>query len=99
MVMQAMADIFEDGDETTTVISRETVLHAIEFMRYMPKFKLTLLGEMGEQPETFIIAHPIHQHNTISNTSEAEEFCRTHVVYIARALIHSKDSTIASSFI
>ena len=97
--MQAMADIFKDGDETTTVFRRETVLHAIEFMRYMPKCKLTLLGEMGEQPETFTIAHPIHQHNTIFSTSEAEEFCRTHVVYIARALIHSKDNMVASSFI
>ena len=72
-----MADIFQDGDETTTVIRRDTVLHAIEFMRYMLKCKLALLGEMGEQPETFTITHPIHQHNTIFNTTEAVELCRT----------------------
>ena len=29
MVMQAMADIFEGGGETTPVIRRETLLHAI----------------------------------------------------------------------
>ena len=52
MVMQGMADIFEDGDESTPVFPLETVLHAIEFMHYIHKCKLALLGEMGEQPET-----------------------------------------------
>ena len=51
MVMQAMADVFEEGDKTAPVISRETVLHAIESMRNMLKCKLALLGETGEQAE------------------------------------------------
>mgnify|MGYP001804675988 CR=1 FL=1 len=63
MVMRAMADIFEDGDETTPVFRCETVLHAIEFMRYIHKCQLALLGEMGEQPETPAITQPIHKHN------------------------------------
>ena len=70
MVMQAMADVFEEGDKTAPVIGRETVLHAIEFMRYMLKCKLALLGETGEQPETPTITQPIQQHNTIFNTAE-----------------------------
>ena len=96
--MQAMADVFEEGDKTAPVISRETVLHAIEFMRYMLKCKLALLGETGEQPETPTITQPIQQHNAIFNTNEPEEFFKTHAVYISKALHHSKDCTVASSF-
>ena len=72
MVMRAMADIFEDGDETRPVFRCETVLHAIKFMRYIHKCKLALLGEMGEQPET----RPIRMHNTIFNNAKPEEFFR-----------------------
>ena len=96
--MQAMADVFEEGDKTAPVISRETVLHAIKFMRYMLKCKLALLGEAGEQPETPTITQPIQQHNAIFNTAEPEEFFKTHAMYISKALHHSKDCTVASSF-
>ena len=60
----------------------------------MLKCKLALLGEMGEQPEISTITQPIHQHNKIFNTATPEEFFRTHVVYIAKALNHSKDPTV-----
>ena len=76
MVMQEMADIFEDGDETTPAFPHETVLHAIEFMHYigLHKCKLALRGEMGEQPETPALTQPIHKHNTIFNNAKPVEF-------------------------
>ena len=61
--MWAMADIFEDGDETTPVFRCETVFYAIEFMRYIHKCQLALLGETGEQQETPAITQAIHKHN------------------------------------
>ena len=96
--MQAMADIFEDGEETTPFFRRETVsFYAIEFMRYIHECKIALLGEMGEQPEFPAITQPIHKHDTIFNNAKPEEFFRKHVVNIAKALNHSEDRTVTRS--
>ena len=78
-------------------VARQVVLYAIEFMRYIHECKLALLGEMGEQPETPAITQPIHKHGTIFNNAKPEEFFRTHVVNIAKALKHSEDLTVTGS--
>ena len=43
------------------------------------------------------ITQPIYQYNTIFNTAEPEELFKTLVFYIAKALNHSQDRSVASS--